>query len=92
MRSERSRLDVLDLHGFIVDDALMELETFLFDRYRRHYLKVLVIHGKGTGAVKDAVRFYLDDCPIVESYNDADSLHGGTGAAEVWFVSRKPSM
>ena len=78
--------DEIDLHGMTVDEAIPALEAFLYKSYRQHYLRVYVIHGKGTGVLKLETRRYLDNCTIVESYNTAEGARGGEGTTEVWFT------
>jgi len=45
-----------------------------------------IIHGSGTGALRSAVREYLDGSPIVNGYTGGDSLAGGEGVTVVELV------
>jgi DNA mismatch repair protein MutS2 len=87
-RSEPARLPEttaaeLDLHAHTVEEAVLKLEGFLYESYRRRLDRVRVIHGKGTGTLKLEVRRYLSRHSLVASYTDADYWHGGAGATDV---------
>jgi DNA mismatch repair protein MutS2 len=41
---------------------------------------VRLVHGKGTGALRKAVRGLLSDHPLVDSYRDGEPAEGGSGA------------
>ncbi len=73
----------LDLRGKRVGDALDELDGWL-DAAARNGLKLArVIHGHGTGALKQAVRENLSRSPWVASFHSARQEEGGDGATEV---------
>ncbi len=57
----------LDLRGMIVDDCLIELDRFIDYSLRTGVNDFTVVHGKGTGALKNAVRQYLKKCPFVKT-------------------------
>jgi len=78
----------LDLHAHTVEEAIVKLDVFLYESYRRRLDRVRVIHGKGTGTLKLEVRRYLSRHSLVISYADADRWHGGEGATDVE-LSRK---
>jgi DNA mismatch repair protein MutS2 len=44
------------------------------------HANVRLIHGKGTGALRKAVRSVLSDHPLVESFRDGAPSEGGNGA------------
>jgi len=46
---------------------------------------VRIIHGKGTGALRDAVRRFLENHPRVSDFHFADPAEGGTGVTVVEF-------
>lgn len=73
----------LNLIGKHVDEAIDELAKYLDDCLIRHFKEVRIIHGMGTGAVRDAVRDYLDSCDFVSSYRYGESFEGSTGATVV---------
>lgn len=70
----------LALLGMRVDEALAALDRYLDDALLAGYDEVRIVHGFGTGALKKAVREYLDQHPEVVSWRDADPKEGGGGA------------
>lgn len=73
----------LNIIGKHVDEALDEVAKYLDDCLLRHFKQVRIIHGMGTGALRDAVHDYLDTCNFVESYRYGESCEGSTGATVV---------
>src|SRR6266566_2448190 len=73
----------LDMRGWSVDDALEELETYLNDAAMAGMSSVRVVHGKGTGALRAAVRERLAHHPLVKSYTSASPQEGGDGVTVV---------
>ena len=49
----------IDLRGKMVDEAVYELETYLDRATLNGYTEVYVIHGKGTGALREGILKYL---------------------------------
>ncbi len=78
--TEKSEFDYnLDLRGLMKDEALTALDNFM-DRaimYGIHHIKI--IHGRGTGALKQAVQFYLKKYPHVKEFHFEDERYGGDG-------------
>lgn len=73
----------LDLRGYRVEDALDSLELYLDEVSLASLQEVIVIHGHGTGALKQAVREYLSDSPYVESFRPGNDSEGGDGVCVV---------
>ncbi len=73
----------IDLHGLTVDEAVPRLEEFLYAAYRAGHHRVWVIHGRGTGVLKQEVGRYLAGNSLVRGHRQADGAHGGVGATEV---------
>ena len=73
----------LDLHRLTVDEAITKLDEFLYNTYRAGIYHVRIIHGKGTGVLRQEVGRYLSTHPLVKSYGPADRYHGNIGATEV---------
>ncbi len=69
----------LDLRGERVDEMLPRLEKYLDEACRAGLPQVRIIHGKGTGALRQAVRQRLDGHPLVSSYRPGDQTEGGNG-------------
>ncbi|MBX5492996.1 MAG: endonuclease MutS2 [Chloroflexi bacterium] len=73
----------LDVRGQRVADAMEAVERYLDDAYRAGLRSVRIIHGHGTGAVRQGVRELLTHHPHVERWTPADPRQGGDGATEV---------
>ncbi|MCK4323586.1 MAG: Smr/MutS family protein, partial [Armatimonadetes bacterium] len=82
----RKRVSVpreLELRGMTVEEALAELDKYLDDASLAGLEEVRIIHGKGTGALREAVHNFLDGHRAVRSFQLADRTAGGEGATEV---------
>jgi DNA mismatch repair protein MutS2 len=73
----------LDMRGWRVEQALEELETYLNDAALSGMSSVRIVHGKGTGALRAAVREQLAHHPLVKSYASASPQEGGDGVTIV---------
>ncbi|RMH39118.1 MAG: endonuclease MutS2 [Deltaproteobacteria bacterium] len=71
--------NTLDLRGERVDDALARLERFLDDCILAERDVVFVVHGHGTGALRDAVRREVGAHPVVARWRPGDLQDGGDG-------------
>jgi DNA mismatch repair protein MutS2 len=85
LRLERARhvASSLDLRGARVDEALEALTRYLDDAGLAGLNKVLIIHGMGTGALRDAVRAEASGHPLVRSLRPGERGEGGDGATIV---------
>jgi len=68
------------LRGMRVDEALRRLETYLNEACLGGLGSVRIIHGFGTGAVRDAVHAMLKVHPLIESFHYAERHEGARGA------------
>lgn len=75
----------INLLGKTVDEALSELDKYLDDAYLSHLSSVRVVHGKGTGALRNAVHNYLRRVSYVSSYRLAEYGEGDAGVTIVEF-------
>ena len=73
----------LDLRGARVDEALTALERYLEDASLAGLAKVTVIHGMGTGALRDAVRSDAAAHPLVKTVRPGERGEGGDGVTVV---------
>ncbi len=85
LRLERARsvASSLDLRGARVEEALDALDRYLDDAAVAGLGSVTIIHGLGTGALRDAVRTAASDHPLVRSARPGERGEGGDGATVV---------
>lgn len=76
----------LDLRGERVEDALARLETYLDAAYTSGLPFARIIHGKGTGALKKAVRERVEGHPLVSKVTEALPNEGGGGVTVIHMV------
>lgn len=69
----------LNIRGARVEAGLEELEDFISEAHALKKGTVRILHGKGTGTLRDAVRRFLKDDRRVESFADAAPYEGGHG-------------
>lgn len=83
----------LDLHGFIVDEARLQVAAFLAQCKKNKVRCVRIIHGKGLGSrnrepiLKHKLRHWLMQKDEVIAYAEAPKVDGGSGAVLVFLKS-----
>lgn len=75
--------DSLDLHAFSPKEIKAATEVYLEEAHKKGFTIVRVIHGKGLGVQREAVRKVLSASGLVESFKDAPDFSGGRGATVV---------
>jgi DNA mismatch repair protein MutS2 len=80
--------DELRLRHLTVDEALPKLDVFLHDTYTAGLTRVKIIHGKGTGMLRETVRRELKKHPLVKSFRAGDKWEGGEGVTVVEFTEK----
>ena len=75
----------LCIHGMLVKEGLDLTDKYLDDAYLAGLLKVRILHGKGTGALRSAIRQALNENPHVGTYEYAPPSEGGEGVTVVKF-------
>jgi DNA mismatch repair protein MutS2 len=80
--------DELHLRHLTLDEALPKLDKYLNDAFMAGHYQVKIIHGKGTGTLRQAVRKILDKHPLVDSYRPA-GYGEGSGGVTIVELSRK---
>jgi DNA mismatch repair protein MutS2 len=75
--------NTLDLRGERVHEAESQVERFLDESCRNHLPNAFIIHGHGTGALKQVVRDLLAMSPYVESFRPGERGEGGDGVTMV---------
>ena len=73
----------LDLHTFRPAEVADLLEEYLHECQRLGLTEVRIIHGKGTGTLRETVRARLRRSPRVQSFRQGDETNGGWGATVV---------
>lgn len=75
----------LDLRGERYENALHRVEKYIDDALLAGYPRVSIIHGKGTGALRQGVQEYLKNHRSVKKARFGDATEGGTGVTVVEF-------
>ncbi len=73
----------IDLRGLTVDEALSELEAFLDKARLSSWQEIRIVHGKGTGALRQAVHRYLSKNKEIKDYRLGRWGEGDTGVTIV---------
>ncbi len=79
----------VNLVGMNADDAIATLDKYLDDAYLAHLPQVRVVHGRGTGVLKNAVHNHLKRLRYVKSYRLGTFGEGNTGVTIVTFDTSK---
>ncbi|MBE5901532.1 MAG: endonuclease MutS2 [Lachnospiraceae bacterium] len=69
----------INLIGMTVDEAMFALDKYLDDAYLAHLESVRIVHGKGTGALRNAVCSHLKRSKIIKSYRAGVFGEGDAG-------------
>jgi DNA mismatch repair protein MutS2 len=83
---KRSRTDVkpeLDLRGKMVEEAILEIDSYLDKALLAGYKQVSLIHGKGTGALRTGVQEFLRKHRSVKGFRLGAHGEGGSGVTIV---------
>ncbi len=73
--------DEVQLRHMTVDEALLKLDKYLNDAFMSGHRQVRVIHGKGGGTLREAVRRELARHDLVKSYRPGGYGEGGAGVS-----------
>ena len=77
--TEIAPINELRLRHLTMDEALPRLDQFLHDTFMAGLIQVKVIHGKGTGTLRQMVRRVLGKHPLVKTFRPGDYGEGGEG-------------
>lgn len=72
--------DSIDLHTFLPREVKDLLDDYLREAAAKGFREAVIIHGKGTGALRRSVHAILGRHPMVASYREAEPERGGWGA------------
>jgi len=73
----------LDLRGKRADEIERQLDAYLNEAFLAHLPQVRIIHGIGTGAVRQIVRQMLSSHPLLKSFRPGRRGEGGDGVTMV---------
>ena len=73
----------IDIRGYRADEACKEVEKLISDALISNIAIVTIIHGKGTGALRQAIHSQLSQHPGVSSYRNGFIAEGGDGITVV---------
>ena len=80
--------EILKLLGLTVEEALDKIEKTLNKAFLEGIQKIYLVHGHGTGKLRESIRKYLKDHPLVKNFEFADPLEGGTGVTIVYLEEK----
>ncbi len=72
----------LNVRGMTVNEALREIDSYMDRLLRADVRRASILHGKGTGALREAVGAYLGSCSFVAEHGFAPPSQGGEGVTE----------
>ena len=72
--------DSLDLHAFSPMDVNAVVREYLAEAHKKGFRFVRIIHGKGIGVQREAVRKVLEQTDFVKSFKNAPEFSGSWGA------------
>ncbi|MCE5259279.1 MAG: Smr/MutS family protein, partial [Chloroflexi bacterium] len=75
--------------GWRAEEVAPELEKYLNSAYLAELPWVHIIHGKGMGILKEVVRQYIVDHPLVASYRLGQAGEGGDGVTVITLQKRR---
>ena len=76
-------INEVHLRRLTTDEALLKLDKYLNDAFMTGLYHVRVVHGKGTGTLRQLVRKQLAKHPLVKSYRPGGYGEGGAGVTIV---------
>lgn len=73
---------IIDLHGMDRDTAIVTVKDFISDNIKLNNKKIIIIHGKGSGILKESVHIYLNKDNRVLEYK-IDNFNSGLTVASL---------
>lgn len=73
----------IDVRGMRADEAMEKVTTHLDEAIMCSASQVKILHGKGTGVLRQLIREYIETLPFVSNYSDEDIRFGGSGITVV---------
>jgi DNA mismatch repair protein MutS2 len=78
--------EVIDLHGYRVEEALNIVDKYLDDAILSGHNEVKIIHGFGQGKLREALIEFLKTHKQVKEFRPANVLRGGEGTMIVTLI------
>lgn len=79
----RSVTNKIDVRGQTSEEMIMDVEKFIDDAYLANLHEVTIVHGKGTGVLRESLKKMLKKNPHVSDFRIGEFNEGGTGATIV---------
>jgi len=73
----------VDVRGMRAEEALQKIQEFVDEAIMVEAAELRILHGKGTGVLRELIRNYLRTEPMVRHYHDEHVQHGGAGITVV---------
>ena len=82
-KDKTSTFKQIDVRGMRVAEAVETVQDFVDEAIMLGFSEIRILHGKGTGALKEEIRSYLRTVPLVRSAKDEHEEMGGAGITVV---------
>lgn len=81
--TDKTYTNKIDVRGMNSEDAIMEIDKFIDDSFIVNLNEITIVHGKGTGVLRTAVKEFLKRHKLVKSFEFGKLNEGGDGATVV---------
>ena len=83
IKSDKMYNNKIDVRGYNTEDAIYEIDKFLDDSFIANLNEVTIVHGKGTGVLRNNISDFLKKHKLVKSFSFGKFNEGGDGATVV---------
>ena len=83
IKSDKMYSNKIDVRGYNTEDAIYEIDKFLDDSFIANLNEVTIVHGKGTGVLRNNITDFLKRHKLVKSFSFGKFNEGGDGATVV---------
>ena len=83
IKSDKLYSNKIDVRGYNTEDAIYEIDKFLDDSFIANLNEVTIVHGKGTGILRNNITDFLKKHKLVKSFSFGKLNEGGDGATVV---------
>ena len=83
IKSDKMYSNQIDVRGYNTEDAIYEIDKFLDDSFIANLNEVTIVHGKGTGILRNNITDFLKKHKLVKSFSFGKLNEGGDGATVV---------